>query len=360
MYPGADGILTTLNSLINSNGLLSALLATLVAAIIGWGISSLRRRHQRSRYPARFRAAVAVTVLLALVVGVAGGVALANRALTPAPTCAPGKVDFDGSTAFAPIMNEVVTEYEQDCPQAQITINAVGSADGLADLTRANTTPVVAMSDGLPQLLPGPQYVGRPVGVIIFAVVGNRESLPPNLFTPGFGGGMSAGQIAQVFEHPASPGITFVPVGRPLGSGTRNEFARDVLDSQYASAGSCPRPHAVCDEATTLDLLTYVNDTTGAIGYAEADALPFFPSVGAIPISIDGVGYEPTRLNTLNGNYSFYATEYLYTNGIPEGLEADVIDFLMSKAVAAQLRDTSFISCSDLGRSNLSSACPAS
>jgi phosphate transport system substrate-binding protein len=360
MYPGADGILATLNSLIDNNALLSALLVTLVTAIIGWVISAVRRRHQRSRYPARFRAGVAATVVLALVAGVAGGVALANRALAPDPTCAPGKIDFDGSTAFAPIMNEVVTEYEQDCPQAQIIINPVGSAGGLADLTETNKTPVVAMSDGLPQVLPGPQYVGRPVGVIIFAVVGNRESLPANLFTAGFGGGMSPGQIAQVFEHPAAAGTLFVPVGRPVGSGTRNEFSRDVLHSQYTSAGTCPRPRAVCDESTTLDLLTYVNDTSDAIGYAEADALPFFPSVAAIPISVAGVGYEPTRANTLNGDYSFYATEYLYTNGIPGGLAADVIDFLMSKAVAAQLRDTSFISCSDLGRSSLSSACPPS
>jgi len=359
MYPEADGILSTLNAAINSNGLLSALLVALIVAVIGWAVSLLRRRHQRARYPARFRAGLAAVTVLALVVGVAGGVALANRALTPAPTCAAGKIDFDGSTAFAPIMNEVATEYEQDCPQAQITIRAVGSAEGLADLAHSNKTPVVALSDGLPQQLPGPQFVGRPVGVIIFAVVGNRESLPQSLFTAGYGGGMSPGQIAQVFEHPASAGVKFVPLGRPLGSGTRNEFSRDVLHNQYASAGSCPRRHGVCDEATTLGLLTYVNDTKHAIGYAEADALPFFPSVAAIPISVNGVGYEPTRLNTLNGNYSFYATEYLYTNGIPSGLEADVIKFLMSKAVAAQLRDTSFISCSDLSRSNLSSACPA-
>jgi phosphate transport system substrate-binding protein len=359
MYPGADGILATLNAVINSNGLLSALFVALVVAVIGGVIGGLRRRHERARYPARFRAGLAVVVMLALVFGVAGGVALANRALTPAPTCAQGKVDFDGSTAFAPIMNEVATEYQQDCPEAQVTINAVGSAEDLAELAHRNNTPVVAMSDGLPQSLPGPQYVGMPVGVIIFAVVGNRESLPPNLFTPGYGGGMSPGQIAQVFEHPVSARVEFVPVGRPLGSGTRTEFSRDVLHSQYASAGSCPRPGRVCDEATTLGLLTYVNDTKHAIGYAEDDALPFFPSVAAIPISIDGIGYEPTRLNTLNGDYSFYATEYLYTNGIPGGLEADVIDFLMSKAVAAQLRDTSFISCSDLHRSNLSSACPA-
>ena len=66
------------------------------------------------------------------------------------------------------------------------------------------------------------------------------------------------------------------------------------------------------------------------------------------------------RLNTLNGDYSFFATEYLYTRGIPDGLESDVIKFLMSKPVAAQPRDTSFISCSDLKGSKLSVECPAS
>jgi len=359
MYPGADGILANLNALISSNGLLSALLVALVVAVIGGVVNALRRRHQQARYPARFRAGVAAVVVLALVFGVAGGVALANRALAPAPTCALGKIDFDGSTAFAPIMNQVAAEYQQDCPQAQITTRAVGSAEGLADLERSNKTPVVAMSDGLPQQLPGPQYVGRPVGVVIFAVVGNRESLPPNLFAAGYGGGMSPGQLAQVFVHPAAVRAKFVPVGRPPGSGTRSEFSRDVLHSQYASGGTCRRPRGVCNETSTLGLLTYVDHTEHAIGYAEADALPFFPAVAAIPISVHGIGYAPTRINTLNGNYSFYATEYLYTNGIPSGLEADVIDFLVSKAVAAQLRDTSFISCSDLSKSNVSGACPA-
>ena len=70
-------------------------------------------------------------------------------------------------------------------------------------------------------------------------------------------------------------------------------------------------------------------------------------------------GFEPTRPNTLNGNYSFTATEYLYTRGTPHGLEASVIKFLMSKPVATQLRGTSFISCSDLKGSKLSVECPS-
>jgi hypothetical protein len=78
--------------------------------------------------------------------------------------------------------------------------------------------------------------------------------------------------------------------------------------------------------------------------------------VGAIPIT----GYMPTRANALNGDYDFLATEHLYTNGIPAGLAADLINFLTSSAVTALPRDTSFIACADLGGSKLSGACARS
>jgi len=102
-----------------------------------------------------------------------------------------------------------------------------------------------------------------------------------------------------------------------------------------------------------MDLLTYVDQTPAAIGYAEADALPFFPDVGAIPVN----GYEPTRANALDGRYTFLATEHLYTNGIPSGLVAGLISFLASQPVTDQLRDTSYIACADLGGSKLDGAC---
>src|SRR5438552_3995285 len=173
--------------------------------------------------------AIAVT---AITVAVAS-FALANRARDPAPVCASGELDIEGSTAFAPVFNEVVTEYVQLCPGAHITVRGVGS------------------------------------------------------------------------------------------------------------------------EKTTMDLRTYINQTHGAIGYAEADALPFFSDVGAIPIN----GYEPTRANALNGTYTFLATEHLYTSGVPAGLAADLINFLTSSAVTAQLRDISFIACSNLAGSKLSGDC---
>jgi ABC-type phosphate transport system substrate-binding protein len=305
------------------------------------------------RHPRRMRTVAIGVITLAALAGTVVGVALANRALTPTPVCASGKLDIDGSTAFAPVVNEVATEYEQHCPGAQITVRGVGSAAGLTDLEQnSGKTPVIAMYDGLPPQPPDPQFVSRLVGAIIFAVVGNR-SLPANLFAAGTGGGMTDQQIAQAFADPRSGGLNFVPVGRSSVSGTREAFVSDVLngnDGSEQGAGPCPSARGVCLESTTMNLLTYVNATPDALGYAEDDALPFFPEVGAIPVN----GFEPTRANALNGSYTFLATEHLYTNGIPSGLTADLIDFLTSQAVTAQHRDTSFIACSDMGGSKLS------
>ncbi|HEY2443784.1 MAG TPA: substrate-binding domain-containing protein [Streptosporangiaceae bacterium] len=303
-----------------------------------------------ARRPRRVRLIVATAAVVTLLVGFVVGVKLANHALTPDPVCASGTVDFDGSTAFAPILNEVATEYEQDCPRAQIIVKADGSAIGLTQLEQNGKTspPVVAMYDGLPSASPGASYRVLPVGVIIFAMVGNAD-LPPRLFTAG-SGGMTDAQIARAFEDPAGGTPALSPVGRSDISGTREAFYSDVLHSSGASVTYAR------SERGTMGVLGYVNETQNAIGYAEADALPFFPEVRAIPIN----GYAPSRANVLNGHYDFLAAEHLYTSGRPSGLAADVIDFLTSRAVTTQLRDTSFIGCPDLGGSRLSRYCPMS
>lgn len=312
-----------------------------------------------NRHSSRTRVVLATAVALSAVAGVIVGVTLANRALAPAPVCASGQVDIEGSTAFAPVFNQVVTEYEQHCPGAHITVRGTGSVRGLTDLEQnQGTTPVIAMYDGLPEQPPDPRFVQRPVGVIIFAVVGNR-SLPANLFAVGSGAGLTDTQITRAYASPHAGGLDFVPVGRSSVSGTRAAFVRDVLNGNDAAeqgGGACPSARGVCLEPTTMDLLSYVDQTPGAIGYAEADALPFFPDVGAIPVN----GYEPTRGNALDGHYTFLATEHLYTNGVPSGLVADLISFLTSQPVIDQLRDTSYIACADLGGSKLDGACSRS
>jgi ABC-type phosphate transport system substrate-binding protein len=304
--------------------------------------------------PNRWRWIALITSVM-LIVGIIIGVRLANRALVPAPNCASGKLMLEGSTAFAPIMNQVATEYEQSCSGAQITVSAVGSGQGLSALER-DPGPAVAMYDGDPPELPGPQYESQPVGDIIFDIVANR-SLPKNIFETGPGQGLSRQAIAQAYSDPRVG--SYAPVGRLADSGTRQTFVKKVLagydsqDSAEAHPGSCRVAMSVCLESTTMDLLNYVNSTPNAIGYAEADALTFFPDVGAIPIN----GYAPTRENALNGDYTFVATEYLYTKGAPGKLASDLISFLTSTPVSDQLRDTAFIPCAELRNSKLGRDC---
>ncbi|HEV2371513.1 MAG TPA: substrate-binding domain-containing protein [Streptosporangiaceae bacterium] len=304
---------------------------------------------------------VSAAIVLAMALSAVAGVRLASRALSPSPVCAAGSVAFKGSTAFEPIVKEVAAEYEQYCPGAHITVRAIGSVQGLSELENSTSpSPLAAMYDGQPPGgPPGPPYVGQPVGVVVFAVVGNTVKLPPSLFAAGPGGGMTTEQIAQAFNDPGVGIPAFVPVGRSGVSGTREAFARDFLqgnDSAEQAAGPCPAPakDSVCLEDTTMDLLGYVNRKWDSIGYAEADALPFFPQVGAISIN----GYAPTRANALSGHYPFLVTEHLYTKGEPQGLTADFIDFLKSSTVTDQLRRTSlFISCADLAGSKLQGDC---
>jgi ABC-type phosphate transport system substrate-binding protein len=306
--------------------------------------------------PHRWRWAVPLVIAVAIA-GLFVGLRLGTGSQALAPACASGQLTVAGSTAFAPIINQVATEYEQYCPGARITVSAVGSVQGLTDL-QAQSGPVVAMYDGVPAQPLGPQYVSQPVGDIIYAVVGNR-SLPSNVFEAGNLGGMTVSQIAQAFNDPSVG--EFAPVGRSSASGTRQVFVQQLLggnDGAEKHAGSCPEAGgvagAVCLVGTTMELLADVNATPNAIGYTEADALPFFPHVGAIPIN----GYAPSRTNALDGNYTFLTTEHLYTVGVPAGLTADLIGFLKSAPVTAQLRaTTSFIACADLAGSTLSTAC---
>jgi ABC-type phosphate transport system substrate-binding protein len=340
---------------------------TVTGFISGGDFKRYRRRLQR-------RLATAAAMVVALLAGVIVALAVSGGNRTaPRPVCGSGNLSFKGSTAFAPIVNEVAALYERYCPKARITVRAVGSGQGLADLVdNGGRIPVVAMYDGQPPAGLPFGYRSRTVGVVVFAVVGNRH-LPARLFTSG----MTRQQITLAFAHPQQEADVlsarhFVPVGRtivtwtPSGtvpripSGTRLTFVREVLlggnDTAEQNAGPCPAVNktGVCLEDTTMDLLAYVNNKWYSIGYAEADALLFFPNVGTIPIH----GVTPTRANVLSGRYKFVATEHLYTRGAPAGLAADFIKFLTSSTATAELRRSHlFISCSDLYGSKLTVRC---
>jgi ABC-type phosphate transport system substrate-binding protein len=305
-------------------------------------------------------AAALVVIAGIFVAGATAGASLNNHVVTPTAKCGEGTLTIEGSTAFAPIMTLVATEYEQQCPNAQITVTGNGSGQGLTELEHGDNPPGIAMYDGTPVPLPPSRIKPQAVGDLIMAVVGNGApgSLPPSVFQQGPGQGLSSLAITQAFvqggtDIPGLSGYDITTVGRPRNSGTREAFIQTVAGGNDMANGTVPT------EGTTMDLLGYVDTTPRSIGYAEADALPFFQNAREIAIDTSGTGYGylPTRANALNGTYKFLATEHLYTNGPPTGLAADLISFLTSSPEVAQLRDTSFIGCADLAGTALSADC---
>lgn len=297
-----------------------------------------------------WQALVAVVAVVALVAGVGAGAWVSNRALTPRALCASGQLQLEGSTAFAPIATIAKNAYEQQCPNAHIGVSPVGSGTGLDQFgTQLGPARELAMVDGPPDATPA-GLTPKPVGVVIFAVVANHD----------VAGSLTAETVRGLFtgNTPVGP---YKLVGRPEGSGTRTAFLDTVAQSRSSVVSATPCPASddpgpkptSCTAATTMQLLAYVNATPGAVGYAEADALPFFPSVDVVALD----GRLPSRDDALHHAYPFVATENLFEAANRSDLANDFVGFLTSDAMAGRLHDDGFIPCSEIGGTDVSGMC---
>ena len=168
--------------------------------------------------------------VLALLVGIQSGITFGQAAASPS-SCGSGQLALEGSTAFAPVAEQIATEYRGTCHAAAISVSAIATFNGLNAVnssgdvrasasssaghstsspssassassisaasaaasspaawsnTSAPASPPaatqMAMSDG-----PAPSgysaLVGHPIAVIIFAMVVNRQANVFNLTT---------------------------------------------------------------------------------------------------------------------------------------------------------------------------------
>jgi phosphate transport system substrate-binding protein len=117
---------------------------------------------------------------------------------------------------------------------------------------------------------------------------------------------------------PAEP-ITVV--SRTAGSATRDAFEKYVTSSR-------PRVGVGVEEDTTDQVLTLVQETRGAIGYAATTSVIKLSYRARVsPVCIDGVG--PTKASITGGNYAFWSVEHIYTQHAPPEAKRMVIqDFL--------------------------------
>ncbi|MEV6594211.1 substrate-binding domain-containing protein [Streptomyces acidicola] len=252
-------------------------------------------RIKRTVGRARRRWATAIGVMLVASLGLGTGVYANNESLKLDATCSQARrLTVTGSTAFSPLAHQVKEAYEEQCPETDVVLEANGSSEGLKELRSNTATETIAMVDTVAGQEPEKGLDAHNVGVIVFAVVAN-QSLAQDL-GPGqslWDRGLTQGQLGQIFagdgfrDEDGRLSESPVAVVRADGSGTRDAFeARVTGEEGTTSAPRCTDGSTgVCSVRSTMELLDYVNRTENAIGYAEADALPFFPNVRTVPIN---------------------------------------------------------------------------
>jgi phosphate transport system substrate-binding protein len=292
---------------------------------------------------------------LALLLAGALGVALVftfGRPFSPQPAeCRSGNLTVAGSSAFGSIANQVAQAYAATCTDAHITVLEPGSLQGAQDLVAAGAgarDTRLALTDGT---VPYQGLVGQPVAVILYSFVANPSVTVPNL-TMEQVRGIFAGRYTN-WAVLGGPDLPIRIIGRDHASGSRTTLEKYVLGGNGQGALSSQQCldkdrdasalTIVCEQSSTTELLRFVKDTPGAIGYADvADA---GRAAGVTQLRIDG---HKASLDEARQGYPFWAVEYVYSFGKLTGhdsLAAAYVEYLTSTRQSDTLKNANYPPC---------------
>ena len=307
---------------------------------------------------------IAFGAVVALLVGVQAGITF-GQGPSASSSCASGRLTLEGSTAFAPVAQQIGQAYASMCRGASISVSAIATFNGLNAVNSAvhgSGTQQIAMSDG-PAPDGYPALVGHPVAVIIFAVVVNKAASVYNLTVPEIRG-IFAGTIAN-WRQVGGADLPVRIVARVSGSGTRRAFDEKVLDGSEPAFSSynCLSRDAVpdspvvkCEATDTGTLLQRVNDIPGAIGYAQISDAASYANVASVKLG----GWDPVIGAVERGAYPFWTVEYLYTYGSPAPgtLAAAFLTYMNSDTSKDILRSQAYTPCVDQHETLAGPLCP--
>lgn len=283
-----------------------------------------------------------ITVMLTVCVTVLAGIIIVGKDTPPPMDCATGRLKVTGSTAFAPVMQQIARKYESQCPRSTVTVAAQGSEQGVRQLADAGaatgkgTAPaVIVMSDGPKPDGSYPNLRDHRVPVIAFALVANND-VPVTNLTTGQIRAIYRGDIAN-WDRLGGPDLPILLVSRTADSGTRDIFRRRILGglgepaftSRDCRHKNSPSDRVIrCELDSTAEVLGTVARLPGAIGYSEVRAAA--SSAGVRTLTIDGQAPAPQAV--ADANYPFTEIEYAYTSGLPpaDSLAASLLNLTLA------------------------------
>ncbi|HKF36038.1 MAG TPA: phosphate ABC transporter substrate-binding protein [Ktedonobacteraceae bacterium] len=298
---------------------------------------------KRSRIALLIGVAVAITLIISACGGsstTAGSTPTAGATASTLGTpgsfnCVQGQITASGSTALAPLVKAVATQYEGKCSGATITVNLGGSKTGLANAEAGSSD--IGNSDVPANAQTQADLVDHQVAVVIFGIIVNKDVTVTNITTA---------QLKDIYSGKTTnwnqvggPNLPIVVVSRPASSGTRATFAKYILGGPETVSG----PSHLTTDSTGV-VITNVASTSGAIGYAATG--PAKANSGVALLSLDG--NAPTSDNVKTNTYKFWNIEHMYTKGTPKPLAQALIDYMVSSDAKTIASQQDFIAITDM------------
>lgn len=246
--------------------------------------------------------------------------ALGALVLVFAFPCYAEKIVVEGSTTVLPIAQKAAEVFMNNNPGAEISIRGGGSGVGIASLVDG-TCDIGDSSRPIKDTeLDKAVTNGRDIRSNEIAMDGICVIVHPSNSVSA----LTKSQIKQIYTGGISnwsqlggPNKKIVVISRDSSSGTFEAFGTLVLDGQKV------RPDALM-QASNEAVASTVGRTEGAIGYVGLG----FLSSSVKALSVDGS--MPSKETVLTGKYPVGRPLFMYTNGKPQGLVKDFIDFIKS------------------------------
>jgi phosphate transport system substrate-binding protein len=245
----------------------------------------------------------------------------------------PNTLTITGSTTVLPIAQMAAEKFMELHPKVNISVRGGGSGVGIAALIDGTTD----IADASRSIKTKEIVTCRSKGIDPIGNVVAKDGIAIIVHPSNSVSALTADQIKAIYtgkidlwKDVGGKSGRIVVVSRDVASGTFEVFKEKALK------GAKTRENALM-LASNKAVATTVATTPGAIGYVGLGYL----SSKVKALKVDGV--KPTLKTVVSGKYEFARPLYMYTNGKPEGLVKEFVDFVLSPAGQTIAEEAGFV-----------------
>ncbi|KQC09979.1 MAG: phosphate-binding protein [Methanolinea sp. SDB] len=259
-----------------------------------------------------------------LAIGIAGLLILSLLACgcTQQPAGERGEIvsiQVTGSTTVLPIAQVAAEAYMDTHPTADIKVSGGGSSVGVQAIGEGSADIGMASRDlKSTEMEKYPDLVSTVIASDGIAIIVHPENTVETL---------TMEQIKAIYlgtytnwKEAGGPDAEIVLIGRDSASGTREFFSEKVMEKEDFAPTQL-------EKNSNGGVKQTVAQTPGAIGYVGLGYID--ETVKAIPVIAEEAAVEPTVGNVISGDYPIARSLIMITNGQPQGLAKDYLDFIL-------------------------------